>query len=188
MEISEEEKKVLLNAARHSIKSKFTNEALPACDYEKFPNLAINAGAFVTLSVGNQLRGCIGYIVSDKPLFQTVVDAARQAAFKDPRFLPLNKAELDLIEIEISVLSPPFDLNDYNEIEIGKHGLILDELQRALLLPQVPVEHNMNLEEFLTALCRKAGLPGNTWRERQIKLKAFTANVFSEETNGGRNE
>ena len=108
---------------------------------------------------------------------------AVHAAIHDPRFPPLRKSELDEIEIEISVLSIPHSINSYNDIEIGRDGLILDEINSAVLLPQVPIEHSMNKEQFLSALCEKAGLHPNTWRERQLKLKTFTALVFSENKN-----
>lgn len=181
MELSLEEKKVLLRAARTSIKSLFTGEEIPSVDYEKYPNLKSHSGAFVTLTELGRLRGCIGYIVSDKPLYETVCDAAVSAAQNDPRFLPVRESELDKITIEISVLSEPFPLNSYDEIEIGKHGLILEEKgRRGLLLPQVPVEYNMNKEEYLDAICQKTGFPPGYWKTKQLNLSGFTALVFNE--------
>lgn len=187
MELTEEEKRILLKAARESIKSYFTGGGFPAeADYGKYPVLKEHAGAFVTLTKDKALRGCIGYITAEEPLFLTVCDAARKAAFTDPRFDALSQNETDRVELEISVLSPPFKMNSYDEIVLGKHGLILQDLgRRALLLPQVPVEHHMNKDEYLSALCEKAGLPSNLWQKRNLNMLLFTASVFSEEEMGG---
>ena len=106
MEISQEEKEYLLNLARQSISSLFSkedHEIKP--DYEKFPVLKSHSGAFVTLTKKGRLRGCIGYIESSKPLFETIKDAAQSAAFNDPRFNPLESKEIDEIDLEISILS-----------------------------------------------------------------------------------
>lgn len=181
MELSKEEKRILLDAARQSIRSLFTKEEILEPDYEKHPALKQKAGAFVTLNMDSHLRGCIGYIIGTDPLFKTVCEAAVHAAKYDPRFNPVNKEELDFIEIEISVLSEPFRMKSYDDIVLGKHGLILEEEgKRGLLLPQVPIEHNMDKEQFLSALCQKAGLPPKLWRQRILNISMFTANVFSE--------
>lgn len=187
MELSFEEKKILLKAARTAIKSLFTETEIPEIDYEKYPNLKTHAGAFVTLTEFGHLRGCIGYIVSDKPLYETVIDAAISAAQNDPRFPPVKESELENIEIEISILSEPFPLNSYDDIIVGKHGLILEEKgRRGLLLPQVPIEHNMNKEQFLDAICQKTGFPAGYWRTKQLKLSGFTALVFNEKELEGK--
>ncbi len=189
MELTKEEKLILLNAARKSIEALFTGEDIPQPDYEKYPVLKSKAGAFVTLTANSELRGCIGYIIGVEPLFDTVCSAAVQAAHHDPRFFPLSENELPKVDIEISVLSEPFPVNSYDEIEVGKHGLIVEEDgRRGLLLPQVPIEHNMNKEEFLSALCQKAGLPVNLWREKMLNISAFTATVFSEKEMEDNNE
>lgn len=182
MELSKEEKDILLSAARSSIESIFKKRIIPSPDYKKFPVLKSKAGAFVTLTIEGNLRGCIGYIISEKKLFDTICDAAVQAALHDPRFPPLSREELKQVHIEISVLSEPFAMKSYDEIELGRHGLIVDEDgMRGLLLPQVPIEHGMTKEEFLSALCRKAGLPRDLWREKTLNISMFTANVFEEE-------
>ncbi len=187
MELSLEEKKFLLNAARSSIRSIFTGEEVPQIDYKKYPGLEAHAGAFVTLTEYGRLRGCIGYIVSDKPLYETVCDAAISAAQNDPRFPPVSRSELNNIDIEISVLSEPFPLNSYDDIIVGKHGLILEEKgRRGLLLPQVPIEHHMNKEQFLDAICQKTGFPAGYWRNKQLKLSGFTALVFNEKELEGK--
>jgi len=184
MELSVEEKEILLKAARESILAEFSEGELTKVDYKAYPKLKMELGAFVTLHINNQLRGCIGYIIAQKALFETIVDAAKHAAFGDPRFPQLNREEVDEVTIEISVLSPFEPIKSYDDIEVGKHGLLLDEGGRAVLLPQVATEQNFNRAEFLTALCHKAGLYGNYWKERMLNIKVFTALVFSEEEGG----
>ena len=179
MKISLEEKKILLKAALTSINSVYTREEIPAPNYNKHPVFKSHSGAFVTLMQFGSLRGCIGYIISDRPLFETVCDAAVQASQNDPRFPSVSQSEIQDLSIEISVLSEPFPLNSYDEIEIGKHGLILEEKgRRGLLLPQVPIEHHMNRDQYLDAICQKAGFSSGYWKTKQLKLNAFTATVF----------
>ncbi|MEK6552637.1 MAG: AmmeMemoRadiSam system protein A, partial [Bacteroidota bacterium] len=107
--------------------------------------------------------------------------AAIHASQNDPRFPSVRQSEVKDLLIEISVLSEPFPLNSYDEIEIGKHGLILEEKgRRGLLLPQVPIEHHMNREQYLNAICQKSGFSPGYWKTKQLKLNAFTATVFCE--------
>jgi len=181
MELTEEERRILLKTARESILQEFDKISIAPVDYITCPTLKLKLGAFVTLKIIKELRGCIGFIIGNKPLYETIIEAAKHSAFGDPRFLPLTREEFDLIKIEISVLSPFTAIKSYEEIEIGKHGLLLDEGGRAVLLPQVANEYNYNREQFLTALCHKAGLYGNYWRERMLKIKIFTALVFGED-------
>lgn len=181
MELSSEEKTILLETARKSIGSVFTGEKIEEPDYAKHSIFKSHAGAFVTLTKHRTLRGCIGYIISDQPLWQTVCDAAIQASQNDPRFPSVRQNEIENLEIEISILSEPFPLKNYDEIEIGKHGLILNEKgRRGLLLPQVPIEHHMNRNQYLDAICQKTGLPAGYWRAKFLNLSAFTATVFCE--------
>lgn len=182
MLLTKDEKGVLLLSARSAISTLFDNLSLPTIDYKIFPRLALKMGAFVTIRKENLLRGCIGYITSDMPLFNTVCNAAILAATEDPRFPPLLNTELSQIQLEISVLTPPVPVNDYNEIIIGKHGLIVDEPEGyGVLLPQVAEEYNLSIDNFLTALCEKAGLDPYLWREKKINLLSFSAEVFEEE-------
>jgi AmmeMemoRadiSam system protein A len=183
MQLSEEEKEVLLLAARDAIRSHFGESDHPIVNYSRFPKLQENkSGAFVTLRIHDELRGCIGYLEStDLTLFDTICKAARQAAFNDPRFRPLSIRELPNISIEISILSGFSSIENYEEIIPGTHGLLLDEPGiRALLLPQVATENNFNLQDFLTAICQKAGVDIYLWKKRKLSLKIFTALVFSE--------
>jgi len=184
MQLNEEVKNILLLSAREAIKSRFDKSNPPQNNYSQYPELSENnKGAFVTLTIHNELRGCIGYLEApDQTLFDTICDAAKRAAFNDPRFHPLSERELPDINIEISILSPFYPIKDYEEIKIGLHGLLLDEEGiRALLLPQVATEHNFTLQQFLTAICQKAGIDSYTWQKRKLKLKVFTAIIFSEE-------
>ncbi|HQF44068.1 MAG TPA: AmmeMemoRadiSam system protein A, partial [Ignavibacteriaceae bacterium] len=166
MNISSEEKNILLTAARQSISSLFDGKKPEEPDYDKYPLLKEKFGAFVTLTINDKLRGCIGYIIGREPLFQTVCSAAIHAAVNDPRFSALKKNELEVIKIEISILSEFTPIKSYDEIIIGTHGLYLDEGSGGLLLPQVATEHKMNRDEFLSALCNKAGFYREFWKER----------------------
>ncbi len=182
MEITDREKGVLLLAAKESIKRLFEKAPRSLIDYEQYPFLKLKLGAFVTLKLNGELRGCIGYIFTKATLYETVCEAAKQAAFSDPRFMPLSKEEFEKIKIEISILSPPQKIKDYDEIIIGKHGLILDEgYLRAVLLPQVAVANNFLRDHFLSALCEKGGLLPDTWKIQKLNLQVFTAVVFSDD-------
>lgn len=181
MTISNEEKKAILGIARDSIASIFDDNIVSEISLDSYPILQSHKGAFVTLTKNHNLRGCIGYIISNNPLHETIKEAARQSAIGDPRFTKLKKEEFDKIEIEVSILSEPFKMNNYDDIIVGKHGLILNEEgRRGLLLPQVPIEHGMNKDEYLSALCEKAGFYRELWEERTLNIEMFTADVFSE--------
>lgn len=149
------------------------------------------AGIFVTLnyvtrSKKEYLRGCIGFPLPEKPLYQGVIEAAIAAATEDPRFPPLDRGELDNIIFEVSVLTPPQEIRgsstDYGkEIQIGRDGLILHwRFGSGLLLPQVPVELEWDVEEYLANICYKAGAPPDVWIDPTSKLYKFQAAVFKE--------
>lgn len=136
-------------------------------------------GAFVTLKRHDRLRGCIGHVVGDRPLYLTVAHMARAAAFEDPRFAPLSKKELDGLTMEISVLSPLTPCPDPALVEVGRHGLLIRRGMRSgLLLPQVPAEWGWDRETFLDQTCVKAGLPPGSWREPGADLYWFEAEIF----------
>jgi uncharacterized protein len=138
-------------------------------------------GVFVSLHKGGYLRGCIGHIEAVKPLAQTVRECAFSAAMFDPRFHPVTPDELSELRIEISVLSPFFEIAP-EQVEVGVHGLLISQgARRGLLLPQVAVQWKWDRERFLTETCRKAGLDGNAWRHG-ARIQAFTAQVFAEPT------
>ena len=137
-------------------------------------------GAFVTLNVDGELRGCIGYPLPVKPLDETIIEMAIAAATQDTRFESLQANELKKLMIEVSVLGLPEPINDPGQVEVGCHGIIVSKgFSRGLLLPQVPVEHQWDRETYLRHGCLKAGLPAEEWK-RGAKIEVFTAQVFSE--------
>jgi AmmeMemoRadiSam system protein A len=145
-------------------------------------SLSTPAGAFVTLHRAGRLRGCVGQVESPDPLSETVARSAISAALHDPRFPPVEPAEVQSLEIEISVLSPPEPISP-DSIVIGRHGLIVSQGERrGLLLPQVAVERQWSKERFLEETCSKAGLPRNAWREPATLILAFEAEIFSDES------
>jgi AmmeMemoRadiSam system protein A len=140
----------------------------------------VRAGAFVTLRVGGDLRGCIGYPEADRELVDVVEHCAISAAVSDPRFPAVRAGELPLLDLEISVLGAIEPVGDISEVEIGRHGLIAElGRRRGLLLPQVAVEWHWDAEEFASNTCAKAGLPKDAWRNG-AKLFKFEAEVFAE--------
>jgi AmmeMemoRadiSam system protein A len=144
--------------------------------------LADPAGAFVTLRLNNDLRGCIGYIESSDPLGNVIDEVAEKAAFEDPRFPPLTPPEFENIHIEISVLSPMRRVKSIEEITVGTHGLLLEVgWRRGLLLPQVATEYGWDREEFLDNTARKAGLARSAWRDENARIFVFSADVFEDQ-------
>lgn len=140
------------------------------------------AGAFVTLTIEGDLRGCIGTLDASQPVFRAVADSAVNAATRDPRFPPLSAGEFNHVHLEISVLGEFVPVNDSSRIVIGRHGLMIHFSGRSgLLLPQVPVEYGWDVPTFLERLCGKAGLPAGSWRQPGCRLESFTAEVFGEE-------
>ena len=137
-------------------------------------------GAFVTLTVDGELRGCIGYPLPVKPLDETIIEMAVAAATQDMRFEPLSPDELKKLKIEISVLGLPEPVSDPGQVQVGCHGIIVSKgFSKGLLLPQVPVEYGWDRETYLRHGCLKAGLPPEEWK-KGAKLEVFTAQVFSE--------
>lgn len=185
--LTTDDKKWLLGLARKVL------EALPE-QGESVPDLSSlslgdipesvkpQQGAFVTLhTLEGQLRGCIGYVTPVAPLYRTVVENTVNAARRDPRFPPVKPSETSDIEIEISAMTPPREIDSIDEIEVGKHGLIINRgLMRGLLLPQVATEYGWDKETFLNHTCLKAGLPETAWKDDRVKIEVFSADVFSE--------
>jgi AmmeMemoRadiSam system protein A len=177
-----DEKNTLLALAREAIKCKLTNTELHKFDSvpEKFQK---QQASFVTLrSPNGQLRGCIGNIEPFETLIESVPHNARNAAMHDPRFASVDSiAELDSLRIEISVLTPPEEVESYKDIVIGKHGIILRMNNRgAVFLPQVATEQGWSRDSTLSHLSLKAGLPANAWKDEKCKFKVFEAIYFSE--------
>ena len=174
------QKKELLSIARSSIETFVKNGQAPDVS-TKDARLGEIEGAFVTITKHGALRGCIGNIIGQEPLYETVRHMAVAAASQDPRFPPLSVAELKDIDIEISVLSKPRRVKDASEIQLGKHGVIVSQGgHQGVFLPQVATETGWSKEKFLSELCsQKAGLPSNAWKNPDTSLFVFTADVFS---------
>lgn len=176
-EYSPEERQELLAYAREAIRSKLENRVPQPLNAS--PHLSEPRGAFTTLYVRGKLRGCVGYPAAVLPLYRTVFETARAAAFEDPRFIPLIGGEAADLRVSISVLSPVAPIRP-EDVEIGRHGLIISMgSSRGLLLPQVPVEHGWDRVTFLEQTCHKAGLPPNAWRAGAL-VEAFVAEVFED--------
>lgn len=178
VEFSTAERRFLLRLAHQSIEAALEEHGLDLAAPSE--HLAEQRGAFTTLHLGGKLRGCIGYVFATQPLYATVAETARAAAFDDPRFQPVSREEAPELKIEISVLSPLKPVLP-DDVVVGKHGLVVMQgSRRGLLLPQVPVEWGWDRETFLSQTCLKAGLAPDAWR-RGAELQAFTAEVFGEE-------
>lgn len=176
-EYSSQERAELLQLAHRSIAARLRGERVELTPPSE--HLGETRGAFTTIHERGHLRGCIGYPLAIAPLYQTVADTAAAAAFEDPRFMPVTADELPNLSIEISVLSP-LNLISAEEVEVGRHGLVVSyNGRRGLLLPQVPVEHGWDRETFLAQTCMKAGVSPDAWK-RGARLEAFTAEIFGD--------
>lgn len=181
LNFDESEKREMLKLARDSIEKNLNSSDEGADAKSSNPKLMKKCGAFVTLKIDGNLRGCIGYIQPIKPLHETISQTAVAAATQDPRFAPLKKNELDKISIEISVLSPLKLIDDPEEVKVGKHGLYMRKGMRSgLLLPQVATEQGWARKQFLEGTCRKAGMPIDAWKSSDIEIYIFTAEIFGE--------
>jgi AmmeMemoRadiSam system protein A len=139
-----------------------------------------HGGAFVTLHKGHELRGCIGHIEMDQPLVNVIRRCAVAACSSDPRFPAVAASELPQLAVELSLLGPLEPIDGPDEIEIRRHGLVVEKgWHRGLLLPQVATEWNWNRQEFLAHTCRKAGLSPDAWKH-DTKVWRFEAEVFGE--------
>jgi len=176
--LSSEDKAQLRKIARERIEAHCAGKKAPHLPSTS-PKLAEPRGAFVTLNRHGQLRGCIGRIISDQPLAETVAEMAVAAATRDPRFPPVTSSELKEIEIEISALTPFRKVSSPEEIQVGTHGLYVRRNGSAgLLLPQVAVEHGWDRQTFLEQTCNKARLPRDAWKDPRTEIYVFSADVF----------
>lgn len=189
--ISLEQGKRLIKLARESISCAFSGKDIKVDDFKK--EFSDVLGVFVTLNKKDELRGCIGFPEGVYPLYDGVINAARSAAFSDPRFMPLEKDELKDVSIEVSILTKPKRIvvkkaDDYiNEIKVGRDGLIVKGIYGSgLLLPQVATEYDWDSKTFLEQTCVKAGLPKDTWKDlEECIVFRFQSHVFSETNPGG---
>ncbi len=180
MELSDQEKKTLLEIAKRAIFAKAGNKEMPKLTMD-MPILKEKRGVFVTLKKRGHLRGCIGYIKAVKPLGDTVQEMAVAAAFHDPRFPSVKGDEIRDLSFEISVLSPLQKIKSVDEIEVGVHGLyIVRGYNSGLLLPQVAIEYGWDRETFLKETCYKAGLPPKAWKDKETEIYIFSADYFND--------
>lgn len=178
--LDEANRQLLFAIARESIERAF--DGLPIVDRTGLPQALLNpAGAFVTLTIRGELRGCIGTIVPVSALHRAVAENARHAAFSDPRFSPLERGEYPDLHIEISIMGPITRVSDPSDIVVGRDGLIVAlGGRKGLLLPQVATEYGWDRETFLDHTCRKAGLPPGSWQMPGVTIEKFSAEVFGE--------
>ncbi len=182
--ISLEDGKILVKFARHVIETYFSGKTINFSEADKFTD---KRGVFVTLSLYDKLRGCIGYPEPVYSLNRAIIEAARAAAFKDPRFPPITESDIEEITIEVSVLTKPKLIEvehpkEYlDKIKIGKHGLIVKSGNHSgLLLPQVFIDYDNTPKEALEMTCQKAGLPKEVWKDKDTEIYLFSAQIFKE--------
>jgi len=176
------QQKALVEVARAAVTGAIAGEPAVAPRPEDLRELPEASGAFVTLKRGGQLRGCIGTLECRRPLAEEIARVAVSAAREDPRFEAVRPEELDGLDVEVSVLGPleEIDPRDPAAIQIGRHGLVVEQgYRRGLLLPQVATEWGWNREQFLSHTCTKAGLAPDCW-QRGAKVYRFAAEVFGD--------
>ena len=185
-DISDEDGAILVKMARTTVTEYITsnNKVSDQIFKEKF---SFNAGVFVTINDKYGLRGCIGFPLAIKKLSDALTDAAISASTDDPRFSSVTQDELDDLVFEVTVLSDTKEISTSSqyeiiqEIKIGRDGLIIEkDSQSGLLLPQVPVEYNWNVVDFLNHTCHKAGLPNGSWKDKDTKISKFQGIIFRE--------
>ena len=182
--LTHELKRELLGIARSSIAAALRQRPARTSDVLATPpsqELLEPRGAFVTIRIDGDLRGCIGYMEPVLPLAEVVAEVAMKAALDDPRFPPLTTHELERADLEISILSPLRHIRGKEEVVVGTHGLMLEMgFGKGVLLPQVAVEYGWDAEEFLEAVSRKSGLHKLAWKEPDARISVFTAEVIDE--------
>jgi AmmeMemoRadiSam system protein A len=174
---SSEERARLLALARQALEARVNRQPRPDPPTGGVFDLA--RGAFVSIHRHGELRGCLGRL-EPQPLSETIIHLATVVTDSDPRFEPVREAELDEIDLQISVLTPEREIASVDDIEVGRHGLIVERgYRRGLLLPQVPVERRWDRVTFLEHTCLKAGLPLDAW-QHGARLLVFEAEVFGD--------
>jgi AmmeMemoRadiSam system protein A len=181
-QVAESDRRQLLDLARAAIEAAARRDPMPALDpAELSPELLAPAAAFVTIREHGELRGCVGMLRFEIPLWENVREAAAAAALDDPRFLPIAESELPALELEVSVLEPLVEIRDPAVFVAGRHGIVVErDGRRALLLPQVAAEMGWSAEQMLEAVCRKAQLPRHAWRDAETRLYVFESSRYSE--------
>jgi len=187
--MNKEDKKYLLKIARRAIQKYFQDEGVFQVEKDELPqSLKEENGTFVTLWKNNKLRGCIGNLESEKPIYQSVIDNCLASALFDPRFTALKNDELNDIKIEISILSKLKKLSNFTDYDSflkylnkDKPGLLIKKgTYQATFLPQVWEDLN-SAELFISHLCEKAGLEKNEWKKMDLEIYQYSAEVFKEE-------
>ena len=179
--MNEKQKKILLKVAKDTVAAAVAGKPVYelTCDDDE---LLAEQGCFVTLKNGEQLRGCIGQFVADRPLIEMVCQMAVSSSLHDPRFggNRITVEELPELEIEISVLSPMVKTDDPLSLRLGVDGIyITDGRTSGCFLPQVATETGWSVEEFLGYCCEhKAGLKFDAWKDADVEVYLFTAAVF----------
>ena len=183
---------LLVKTARHAVTEFLSNGNRIKLEAEYEKKFSFDSGVFVTLNKPDGLRGCIGFPMPEKKLSHAIIEGAIAAATEDPRFPPVTTKELDDIMFEVTVLTPPMEIDvsdpmEYlTKIKVGRDGLIIrHSFYSGLLLPQVPGEYGWSVEEFLQHTCHKAGLEKDFWKSGKAKIEKFEGIVFKEETPNG---
>jgi AmmeMemoRadiSam system protein A len=180
LSLSEDERNATLALARQALCEAVCHHRLLSV----FPGegvFATRCGVFVTLHVRGKLRGCIGMIDGREPLGESIVHCTASAALQDPRFPRMQPEEMAETEIEVSLLSPLQQILP-DEIELGRHGLVVEQgTCRGLLLPQVAMEHHLDREQFLEETCHKAGLGRDAWKNPETKIYGFSCEIVTQE-------
>ena len=191
-QLSDSDGVVLVKTARKAVTEFLSNDNRIKLESDLEEKFSFNSGVFVTLNNSDGLRGCIGFPMPEKKLSHAIVEGAIAAATEDPRFPSVKTNELDDIMFEVTVLTPPVEIDvsdpmEYLEkIKVGRDGLIIrHSFSSGLLLPQVPIEYGWNVEEFLQHTCEKAGLARDTWKNESVKIEKFEGIIFKEETPNG---
>lgn len=195
-ELSQQEGELLVKLARQTVELLLKENEIPEPPQDAPKKLYEKCGVFVTINTlaGKEklLRGCIGYPYPTDPLIEAVIDSAVNASTRDPRFQPMDEEELGKVVFEVSVLTPPELVKTDNpkeyveNIKVGEDGLIIESgHHKGLLLPQVPIECCWEEEEFLCQCCMKAGLPPDSWLNKNTKIYKLRAIIFEEETPNG---
>jgi len=191
-QLSDSDGVFLVKTARKAVTEFLSNGNRMKLESDLEKKFSFNSGVFVTLNNPNGLRGCIGFPMPEKKLSHAIIEGAIAAATEDPRFPSVKTNELNDIVFEVTVLTPPveIDVSDPTEylkkIKVGRDGLIIKHsFSSGLLLPQVPVEYGWNVEEFLQHTCEKAGLSRDTWKNESVKIEKFEGIIFKEETPNG---
>ena len=191
-EISIEDGKILVKTARIIVTEYLKKKKKITLEKKFESNYSFNSGVFVTLNNPLGLRGCIGYPLPDRKLFDVLIEASIAAATEDPRFSPVKSEELNQITFEVTVLTQPEEIQvsdpkEYpSKIKVGRDGLIVKHgFDSGLLLPQVPVEYSWTEEEFLGHTCEKANLPWDCWKDKETQIQKFEGIVFKEESPNG---